>query len=348
VEGVIALPAQLFPGTPIPACVLLLRYPTGRREDVLFIDARARGRRSGAVRVLEERDLADIEEVLAAHREPMSAHPAVEGFATVCDPTREPGQGCSLYPPEHVNQRAGTRDGKDVAHREFTARELVNEAWYRVRDAANLVEGIEVDAFPSAERHLPLNALCTVQPGPSHSRLKDKVSACGEVPVVLPKHVRGHRILPSTDCVTREVADDLARFRLVPGDIVCVRSGAAGQVARVGEAQAGWLSSTNLLRLHDFRLDQVEPDFLLAYLSRPDVQKWITDRAEATVIPFINTATLGQLSVALPSLSEQRRMAAALRAVDERITAHRDLVDTLDAHRTALVELLLPELTFSS
>ena len=70
-------------------------------------------------------------------------------------------------------------------------------------------------------------------------------------------------------------------------------------MAWAGEAQAGWLLSTNLLRLHDLHPDQVELDLLLAYLSRPDVQKWITDRAETTVIPFINTATLGQLAVAL-------------------------------------------------
>lgn len=348
VEGVIALPTQLFAGTPIPACVLLLRYPTERREKVLFIDARARGHRSGAVHVLEENDLAEIEQVLRTHREPESEHPHKAGFTAVCDLTRALNQGCSLYPPDYVNQQDSTPDGYDTADRELAAQAAVDRARARAYEADATIDRLGFDAIAGPWQHRPLSELCEVQSGPSHSRLKGELFPNGEVPVVLPKHLRDRRILPGADGVTQDVAGRLKRFRLMPGDIVCVRSGAAGQTARVGESQAGWLSSTNLLRLHDFHLDRIEPDFLLAYLSRPDVQKWITDRAQATVIPFINAETLGQLPVPLPPLPEQRYIAAALRAADEQITAHRDLAEALDAHRTALAELLLPKPTFAS
>lgn len=43
VEGIIALPANLFLSTRIPVSLWLLRYPTGHSEDVLLMDIRDRG-----------------------------------------------------------------------------------------------------------------------------------------------------------------------------------------------------------------------------------------------------------------------------------------------------------------
>jgi type I restriction enzyme M protein len=342
-EGVIALPAQLFAGTPIPACVLLLRHPTDRQAKVLFIDARGRGRRVGPLRVLDDGDLVDIEQALHAHRDPHRDPPAIAGFVAVCDLTRALTQGCSIYPPDYITTQAAAPDIAAAAEREREARAAVDAARSRAHYADYAADEIEVDITTDPWSQAPVNELCDVHAGPSHTWLKGKVFEGGEVPVVLPKHVRARRILAGGEGVSPDVAYKLARFQLAPGDIVCVRSGAAGQAAMVDASQAGWLASTNLLRLHNFRENLVDPDYLLAYLSRPHVLKWITDRAQATVIPFINGETLGQLVVALPPLHEQRRIAAALRTADEQIAAHRDLADALDAHRAALGEQLMSE-----
>ena len=93
------------------------------------------------------------------------------------------------------------------------------------------------------------------------------------------------------------------------------------------ESDEGWLFGTNLIRLRCH--EDVDPGYLLAYVSSRPAQRWIQARTEsATAIASISARSLGRLPVNLPPLDEQRRITALLGKVDMQITAHRNLADT--------------------
>ncbi|MBC7269879.1 MAG: restriction endonuclease subunit S [Streptomyces sp.] len=165
------------------------------------------------------------------------------------------------------------------------------------------------------------------------------------VPVVFPKHLRDGRVTDSVDeRVSPELAERLARYRLAPGDIVCVRSGAMGPPAMVRDDQRGWLMSSNVIRLRCRQDAGVLPHYLLAVLSRPDAVNWVRDRAAATAAPFITKDALGRQEVLLPPLDVQQEIAELLLLLGERSDAHRDLAAAVTHARG----LLLDQLTSAS
>jgi type I restriction enzyme M protein len=82
IEAVIGLPQNLFYGTGIPACVLLMRHPGGKRDErkgkVLFINADREYREGRAQNFI---DPEHIEKIVSAY----DAFVDVPGFATVVD-----------------------------------------------------------------------------------------------------------------------------------------------------------------------------------------------------------------------------------------------------------------------
>jgi type I restriction enzyme M protein len=124
------------------------------------------------------------------------------------------------------------------------------------------------------------------------------------------------------------------------GDILCTRTGTVGPSALVGAAEAGSLYSGNLLRLHSFACG-VDPRFVLAFLSLPETQAWIKDRAEMTTVASIKTKAMEQLPVLLPPLDEQRRIGELLYALDSQIVAHHRVVTAAEHAHGELAILLM-------
>ena len=121
------------------------------------------------------------------------------------------------------------------------------------------------------------------------------------MPVVHPRHLRDGLIraddAPDADVTTLE------QYRLQTGDVLWVRTGAMGQTAIVRRGESGWLPHTNLLRLRVTETAELDPAYLLAYLSQPAVQARIRDRSVRSVTTSLSTATLGDLEIPLPPLS---------------------------------------------
>lgn len=112
VEAVVALPDRLFLTTPIPACVWVLSRPSRPRDHVLFVDARARGRReTRALTVLDEHDVSAISEVVAAHRE--GAQVDIPGFARAV-PHHQVGPAGTLAPGAWVEISTAPNQGRPI------------------------------------------------------------------------------------------------------------------------------------------------------------------------------------------------------------------------------------------
>ena len=182
---------------------------------------------------------------------------------------------------------------------------------------------------PGRPGQLPLERVCDIRPGPSQSRIRD-ASAQGEVPVVMPRHLRGGWIdANGAIAVSEETARDVGdRFRIAAGDILMSRTGTIRPPAVAGTANAGWLLSQNLLRLRVTSLEEVDPGYLAAFLGPPRVQDWIRVQARGTTVPSLSAQVLGALPVTIPPLRAQREAAAALAAITALIQAHRDVADS--------------------
>jgi len=353
VECVVALPAKLFTTTAISVNLWILRPGTREPSRVLFIDARNLGTRvSRKLRVLQAEDHALIADAYRSWRRSrgegssLPQSPQMPCASVTQEDIAEAGH--SLNPADYVRPVSGQRTAPDQAVASHAGlSELCRDAARADHRAGGLRFGITASGgqpgkLPDGWAPRQLHELCEVQAGPSPARLrKEMISESGEVPVVQPKHLRARRILDAEDTtVTWETARRLRAFELQAGDILCARTGTVGPSARVRPEQARWLFGSNLLRLHEFAPD-VDPGYLLAYLSLPDTVAWIKGRAEKTAVPSISQNELRALPVVLPPLEEQRSIAAALDALDEQVVAHLVAARAATRVHTMLAEQLV-------
>ncbi|MFG3308252.1 N-6 DNA methylase [Streptomyces wuyuanensis] len=357
VDGVIALPAQLFTSTAVPVSVWILRHPDNPCDNTLFLDARHMGSKNGSRRVLSALDAESLLDTYRAHRStgaaapppsPTTADPHVPAALVSREELRR--NGFSLNPLDHVERQSGGRDGFE--HELVSAQERLLDAEEHLRDIRDAAARLPIvgDHGPLLRRNQPastatLDSLCEIQAGPSYSVLgKKQRSANGPVPVVFPRHLKGRRINDEADeRVTKETARRLRNFELRHRDIVCVRSGAIVPPALVQQHQAGWLMSPNVIRLRvpEGQEDRVLPEYLFHYLCLDESVAWMRDRAAATAAPSLRSESLGSLQIPLPDLVEQQEIVAALNGLDELDRAHLAVAASVRHSRIALAGALL-------
>jgi type I restriction enzyme S subunit len=114
--------------------------------------------------------------------------------------------------------------------------------------------------------------------------------------------------------------------RLVPGDIVFARTGATtGKSFLVRTCPERAVFASYLIRVRPKLV--IDPAFLARFFESQEYWNQITKSARGAAQPGVNATVLRDLTVPLPSLEEQRRIAAIL-----------DQADTLRRHRRAAVE----------
>ncbi|MFK0290046.1 N-6 DNA methylase [Streptomyces sp. NPDC090442] len=361
IECLIALPSHLFKATDVSACIWILRTPVSEPAEVLFVNARQLG--SMVARTRRELDQSEVQLVLDLYRAfrsgqdlpDMAALPgdrSVVARAVAVSEIRQ--QNYSLNPFDYVSASRLTAASGDDAAGALKALRRSQDAAYVAGAATETLwaqeerspGGIRLQVSKGWERR-PLGEVCTVQAGPSPSLLNPAMfSPDGEVPVVLPKHLRDRYIQPTDESRTSSVvARRLDRFVLQSGDILCTRTGTVGPSALVGPDQAGYLFSGNLLRLHKFAA-HVDPRYLLAFLSLPDIRAWIRDRSGMTTVASLKTSALRQLLVLLPPLEEQQRIGVLLHSLDQQLSALRDAAAATEhAHNTLVAFLIDKPLT---
>jgi type I restriction enzyme M protein len=354
VLGVVELPDRLFSNTSVPVSVWLLGPPTAAAGDVVFVDAREAGATDKGRRVLRDED---VRGVVAAYRavRPVrngevpfgSRGGGSEPFAAVAVPRGSIRDvEYSLRPAVHLSTGPRPpRAGADAEDELLRVWRIVAQRQQRVRQADAEAQDIgpAVALRPPADGPaVTLADICEIAAGPSFARLRDAPPGPhGDVPMVYPSHLRNGRIDHDDDrFVPYPLAERLAKFQVLAGDILCIRTGAMGPPALVRPEETGWLISTNLLRLRVKEAAPVDPAYLVAYLGRPDSVAWVRDRASATGAPTISRASLGTQPVFLPALDEQRRIAWLLGALEAQITAHLEFAAAVAEARAETTELL--------
>ncbi|GGL36967.1 restriction endonuclease subunit S [Planomonospora parontospora] len=183
-------------------------------------------------------------------------------------------------------------------------------------------------------REVPLFDVCELRAGAS-----TPADSGGPVRVVKPRNVTDGRLTGTPDGITEESAGKLGRYRLVAGDIVCVRTGGVGRHALATVEHTGWIFGTGIIRLRPG--EDVDPLYLNHYLSHPSVQDWFRRNVAGTAVPSISTGTLGTLPVALPPMHTQKSIGRTLGTLNEKIAIHEQICRTTAELRDVLLSRLL-------
>jgi type I restriction enzyme M protein len=347
IEAIIMLPSRLFQLSSADVNLWVVRPPTGAPKPILFVDARRMLDRSRSRQILtpaagelisglyrRRRSLAEGERIPLAEG----------GLATMARVAAVRGTGYSLNPLDYIRGRlsndplAPSASGLQSLHELRNQLRELDRLGAVIQELRPVARSVGTSAPPSGWSQLPLVEVCNVQPGPSYSRLgiQERTQA-GSVPIVMPRHLREHRIVAGD---AEKASDNAARrldgFRLCVNDIVCVRSGKISDPAIVQERQNGWLFGTNIIRLRITRSDLVDARYLLGFLSLPGVSEWIRSQSTSTVVSSISAASMRHLLITLPPLAEQRQIGSALIAFDDLITAHREFALAVKRTRETL------------
>ena len=146
---------------------------------------------------------------------------------------------------------------------------------------------------------------------------------------------RGRLKLENVHRVSKAVYDKRnARAIPTPGDLIFAREAPAGNVACVQPGQWVCLGQrTVLIRPQKELLDS---NYLAYHLLSPKLQASFGVLANGATVSHINIPDIRNLEVDLPPLPTQRRIAAVLGALDDKIEVNRKICENLEAQAQAL------------
>ncbi len=216
------------------------------------------------------------------------------------------------------------------------AREAINAS-----ATSMLFEQLAVEEVPIGK--LGVDGSNPVQTGPFGAQLhKSEFTECGtpvlNVGNVWPTGLRLDRL----DHVSPEKSNQLARYRLRPGDILFARSGATlGKVCIVPDECDGWLMTGHLFRVR-LDHDRCDPSFAFAALrGARTVRNQVFDQVRGATRPGFNTTLLSRVTLPLPPLEDQRRLVAHLNGIQSKIHASHHLRQKTAAELNAMLPSIL-------
>ena len=134
--------------------------------------------------------------------------------------------------------------------------------------------------------------------------------------------------------ITPEFHRRIQKSRLTPGDVVIVRTGKPGACSVVPD----WLADANCSDLVIVRCGKQLNNRFLAYYINTVASGHVAAHLVGAVQQHFNVASARTLRIHLPSLAEQKAIAAVLGALDDKIEVNRRMSATLEAMARALFQ----------
>lgn len=176
----------------------------------------------------------------------------------------------------------------------------------------------ELGEIPEGWLITTLGAICNgaLQTGPFGSQLHAAEYKNEGVPVLMPKDLLKCRANLSTAArIAPERAEELAKHKLVAGDLLFSRRGDVARFALIDEQSAGALCGTGCLKA---KPSEGHSSAYIAHLLQLDVVRaWLEQNAVGQTMPNMNTAILASLPLVAPAnKQEQEEIAGILDSVD--------------------------------
>ena len=174
------------------------------------------------------------------------------------------------------------------------------------------------DTMTSGWKTVKLGEIAQIQTGPFGSQLhkKDYVD-CG-TPIVTVEHL-GNKHFTEQNLPRVSDADRarLNKYTLKEGDVVFSRVGSVDRCSYVDQAHDGWMFSGRCLRVRPTH--SIDSEYMYYYFCLENTKQFVRNIAVGSTMPSINTQLMGEISVSLPPLDVQRRIAAVLKPLDDKI-----------------------------
>jgi type I restriction enzyme S subunit len=154
------------------------------------------------------------------------------------------------------------------------------------------------------------------------------------IPLVTAKIVKGGRIEEPDEFVDPSEYDEWMRRGLPrPGDVLFTTEAPLGEVAQLDGRKVALAQRLICLR---GKPDLLDNTFLKFLMQSAFVQEQLKARATGTTVLGIRQSELRRVQLLLPSLREQRAIAAILGALDNKIELNRRMNETLEETARAL------------
>ncbi len=183
-----------------------------------------------------------------------------------------------------------------------------------------------------------LGEIADVQTGPFGSQLHMSDYQKEGTPIITVEHLGDNRIIHNNlPLVGEEDKNRLKKYVLAEGDIVFSRVGSVDRRAYVSAKEEGWMFSGRCLRVRPSQ--KADAKFLSYYFGLEDFKETIRRIAVGATMPSINTTILSNVVISLPPLDTQRRIAAILSSLDDKI----DLLHRENATMEKMAETLFKQ-----
>lgn len=177
-------------------------------------------------------------------------------------------------------------------------------------------------------RMTQLKTIADIQTGPFGSQLHKEDYVETGIPIVTVEHL-GNRVFTEQNLPRVSDSDKarLIKYTLSTGDIVFSRVGSVDRCSYVDKSHDGWMFSGRCLRVRPTEL--VDSLYLYYYFCLEETKQFVRNIAVGATMPSINTKLLGEVEIALPDLNNQKRIAAVLSSLDDKIENNQKLNDNL-------------------
>jgi len=177
-------------------------------------------------------------------------------------------------------------------------------------------------------RMTQLKTIADIQTGPFGSQLHKEDYIETGTPIVTVEHL-GNRVFTEQNLPRVSDSDKarLIKYTLSTGDIVFSRVGSVDRCSYVDKSHDGWMFSGRCLRVRPTEL--VDSLYLYYYFCLEETKQFVRNIAVGATMPSINTKLLGEVEIALPDLNNQKRIAAVLSSLDDKIENNQKLNDNL-------------------
>ena len=134
----------------------------------------------------------------------------------------------------------------------------------------------------------------------------------------------------------------LARIRKgvgARGDVLLTHKGTVGRVGRVPSDAPHFVCSPQTTFWRSLDCDQVDQDFLFAYMRTPHFAKQLRARMHETdMAPYVSLTAQRALYVPLPPIEVQREISSITRILDDKINSNRRMQSLLDGALRSLFQ----------